>query len=622
MKVSQSTSASLVPGRRATARPPSGLSRSSTSPSGAGAISSRASERRLRASAARRPAPIATRATRRGHANAVRAGPVRACIASARAAPDRHADAVLAELPRRYQRVAGLLVRDELVLERAPHPVELLGHRLLEPLGLLLERPHPAAHPLDLLLELEDLLDAGEIHAELGRELLDAPQPVDVLLRVEARVLRRALRLDQPARLVDPRRWGVPPGEPRRDGDHVHAAIALDHAPGHRLRPPPEELLARVVLRRVCQRVDRLLLLAVQRARHVDRELVVDVAAAAASELRRALAAQPLHRSMLRAGRYAYPLRPVQRRDLHGRTAYRLRDRDRHVDLEVLALAPEDRRVRDARDHVQVAWRTAAATGLALSGEAHATAVPHSRGHVRSVALHLARLPRAVAGRARVLDLGPGAAALGARLGDREEALTLLLDPAALAARADRGRGARLRARAVAGGACGRQRHGHRHLRALHGLVERDVHLGLEVAAALGPAAHAGTTRTASAEEVGEDVREAAREAAGPAGAAAPEGARIEAAEDPAAGVIALALLRVGQDRVGLLHLLEALLRGGVVRVAVRVVLPGQLAVGLLDLVVGRLLVDAERLVWIPDRRHGYAATTTRAGRITLSAVR
>ncbi len=49
------------------------------------------------------------------------------------------------------------------------------------------------------------------------------------------------------------------------------------------------------------------------------------------------------------------------------------------------------------------------------------------------------------------------------------------------------------------------------HLRALHRLVEGDVDLGLEVAAALG--LRAAAAAAASAEEVGDDVAEPAREA-------------------------------------------------------------------------------------------------------------
>ena len=59
------------------------------------------------------------------------------------------------------------------------------------------------------------------------------------------------------------------------------------------------------------------------------------------------------------------------------------------------------------------------------------------------------------------------------------------------------------------------------------------------------------------------------------------------------ARVVLLALLGVGERVVGGGDLLELLLRRGVVGVAVRVVLARQLAVRLLDLLVGRLLRDA-----------------------------
>src|SRR5437660_630248 len=76
-------------------------------------------------------------------------------------------------------------------------------------------------------------------------------------------------------------------------------------------------------------------------------------------------------------------------------------------------------------------------------------------------------------------------------------------------------------------------------------LIEGDGDLGLEVAPALGAAraasARAGTPRGA-AEEVGEDVADPAEAARG--AAAGPERAGVEA-EEPAARVVLLALLRV-----------------------------------------------------------------------------
>src|SRR4051812_21239646 len=138
----------------------------------------------------------------------------------------------------------------------------------------------------------------------------------------------------------------------------------------------------------------------------------MDIAAALVGQLRRALAAQALDGAVLGAGGHADALLAIQSRHLHGRAADGFGDRDRHVHLEVVALALEDRRVRHLRDHVEVAGRTALAAGLALRREPDAAAVLHARGDVRLVALHLARLAGPVAGGAGVLDLGPGAAAL------------------------------------------------------------------------------------------------------------------------------------------------------------------------------------------------------------------
>ena len=114
-----------------------------------------------------------------------------------------------------------------------------------------------------------------------------------------------------------------------------------------------------------------------------------------------------------------------------------LEDRDRDLDLEVLALALEDGRLGHAGDRVEVAGRAAARPGLAL-------ARPDGRGCRRARrrgcspgSASFARRPGAVARRARVLDLGAGAAALRARLGDREQPLARRLDAAPLAARAD-----------------------------------------------------------------------------------------------------------------------------------------------------------------------------------------
>src|SRR4051794_232200 len=293
----------------------------------------------------------------------------------------------------------------------------------------------------------------------------------------------------------------------------------------------------------------------------------------------------------------------MERRHLDLGAPDRLGDRERHLDLDVVALALEHRAVLHAGDHEQVAGRPAVAAGLALAGEADARALADAGGDVHAVALRRAHGALAVAGRARVLDDGARAVAAGARLRDREEALALRLEAAALAARADLRLGARPRAGPVAGRAARRHGDAERHLCALERLVERDADLGLEVAAALGlRAPRSRAALRAAPEQVREDVAEAAgleaAEAALATAGARPAAPATGAEEDPAA-VVLLALVRVAHDVVGGLDLLEALLGLGVVRVAVRVVLARELAVGLLDLLGRRLAVDAEDGIWV-----------------------
>src|SRR5207247_6493963 len=80
-------------------------------------------------------------------------------------------------------------------------------------------------------------------------------------------------------------------------------------------------------------------------------------------------------------------------------------------------------------------------------------------------------------------------------------------------------------------------------------------------------------------------------------GALAGSAATATAHAEHRTAVVLLALLRVTHDVVGGLDLLEALLGLLVAGVAVRVILPGELAIGLLDLLGRGLLVDPEALV-------------------------
>ena len=72
----------------------------------------------------------------------------------------------------------------------APDGLQALLHLALHALGPALELLDAPVDAVELLLELEDLLHAGQVHPQLAGQLLDPAQAVDVLLRVEPSVLR------------------------------------------------------------------------------------------------------------------------------------------------------------------------------------------------------------------------------------------------------------------------------------------------------------------------------------------------------------------------------------------------------------------------------------------------
>ena len=122
---------------------------------------------------------------------------------------------------------------------------------------------------------------------------------------------------------------------------------------------------------------------------------------------------------------------------------------------------------------------------------------------------------------------------------------------------------------------------------------------GEDVLEASPAAGHAGgleahvvtaASEAAGAAEGTEEVLEAAR-------AARSGGEACPAASHRADRVIALTILVIGQDGVGLADFLELGLSGLVARVLIRVPLPSQLAVGLGDGLLVRCLVDSEDLV-------------------------
>src|SRR5947209_1482954 len=141
---------------------------------------------------------------------------------------------------RRADKLSALLKGDDLRSQ--------LAAQLLEPLDLSLqlirpplECPDLAVHHLELLLELEHALYAGQIHPQLSGHLLNPPQPIDVLVRVEPGALGRAFWLDQAASLVHPQRLGMHFRKLGSHRDHEHTTLRghLDAPADPRTGSPP-----------------------------------------------------------------------------------------------------------------------------------------------------------------------------------------------------------------------------------------------------------------------------------------------------------------------------------------------------------------------------------------------
>ena len=157
---------------------------------------------------------------------------------------------------------------------------------------------------------------------------------------------------------------------------------------------------------------------------------------------------------------------------------------------------------------------------------------------------------------------------------------------------------------AVAGLAAHRAGNADRRLLAGEGVLQRYLHVVAEIGAAPGlpPAAPPRPAAHELAEQVVEHVGEAGAEVeAGGAGAAARaiEGGVTEA-------VVGRALLLVGEHVVGLGNLLELLLGDLVIRIAVRMVLHRELAIGLLEVVLAGIAGGAEKVV-VVGPGHGSA---------------
>src|SRR5688572_26990752 len=360
-----------------------------------------------------------------------------------------------------------------------------------------------------------------------------------------------------------------------------------------------EALGARIVARAVAlvdvlQLAQQVLLAVGEAHRGLHHHGAQQVAGVGGTHALDALAAQAERLAALGLGRDLDLGRAVERGDLDLPAQRRLGEADRHLAVQVVPVSLEDAVLLEVDHHVEVAGGAPVHAGLPLAGQADAVALVHAGGDLHLQGLVLLDAAGPAAGRAGVGDHLAAAVAGGAGLLDGEEALRQAHRARAVAGLALLGLGARLGARAVAGLAGLHGRDADLGLGAARGLLERDLEVVAQVRAAEDGGAPA---RARAAEDVAEDVAEGLRE---PAEALLPRAAahaHLRIHPGMPVGVVRAALLGLREHLVGLLRFLELLLGVLAVRIAVRVEFHRELAIGLLDVLVGGIPVHAEHFV-------------------------
>ena len=188
---------------------------------------------------------------------------------------------------------------------------------------------------------------------------------------------------------------------------------------------------------------------------------------------------------------------------------------------------------------------------------------------------------RTVATGAGRRDIAAGTVALGAGLLDREKALLHAHLAVTVAGGAGLGFGAFLGAAAIAGFAFVHGRNANLGIGSARSIFKRNLEVVTQVSTTIDIGASASTTATTA-----KDVTENIGERIGESGTAGTTHARLRINAGVAVLVVGGTFLAVGKHLVSLFGFLEHFFRFGIVRVAIRMVLHGHLAIGLLDLVV------------------------------------
>src|SRR6267378_1977701 len=240
---------------------------------------------------------------------------------------------------------------------------------------------------------------------------------------------------------------------------------------------------------------------------------------------------------------------------------------------------------------IQVAGRSAVAARLALAVQANAVAGIDPGGYGDGQGLFLAHPALTVAGIAGVADDLASALAARAGLLDGENRLLHAHLALTVAGIAGLGCSALGGARTLAGLALGQGGNLDLGVGAEHGLFE----IELQLVAQIGPAKYLRPAALSAGEDVAEHFTEDVAECL--AGAEAAAAAAFEAGMSEL--IVDRPLLRVAQNLVGLLGLLEFMFRFRILRIAVRMKFHGEAAIRLFDIRLRRGSGHIEELVII-----------------------
>src|SRR5262249_17145652 len=245
----------------------------------------------------------------------------------------------------------------------------------------------------------------------------------------------------------------------------------------------------------------------------------------------------------------------------------------------------------DREKNVEIARRTTAHAGFALTGKPDAGAVLDAGRNVHCERAFAGHAAGAAARRARRVDRLAAAVAIRARPFQREEALGVAHASVTATHRASLRLGAGLGAGAGTGSASHRRRNADLRILADERFLKRNLHIVAQIRAALAAASAPASRRHSenAFEQVGECRAEIGAETRAAAHAMLERGMTKP--------VIGGALVRVFEDLVGFVDFLETVLGRLVAGIAIRMVLHRIFAKGSFNFAVARRAVDCQGLV-------------------------